>query len=97
MKKIALIAFIALVSSCTTKTVTITDHILTIADSSRILTFSEKASKVNIATYLIAAQLQKIRSGKLDSVQLNAACDSIAVGGNVFLQAIKPLKDTVYK
>lgn len=97
MKKATLIGLLFL-SACTQKTRTITEHEpgTLIGDSARSVTLVAKISYLQTSAYFINTQLIKIKSKKLDSIELVRACDTIAMGANIVFSQIKPLKDTVY-
>lgn len=96
MRKVLLIAITVMVLSCNTRTRTITDHAITLADSTKIIYMKITVLKIAVSSDLINRMGAKIRSGKLDSVALNRAVDSINLGANTILSGAISLKDTTY-
>lgn len=96
-KTLTTIAATLILMSCKApKTRNITDHIVTLSDSSKIMTCKLTIKQLDCGIYLTINQVEKLRKGKLNDSLFNKICDSIEGGTIVFIKSVTPLKDTVY-
>lgn len=96
MKKPTLFyGIVILLMSCQQKTRTITDHVYSRADSSRIISIKIKEQDLQIVMQNISNKLLVIKSAN-DSVIRKNSTDTIVNGLNYILSKMEPIKDTVY-
>lgn len=97
MKKVLLtITATLILISCTTKTRTVTPHLITVSDSLRVVVIKEKANELFGGINLVNRCTDKLRKGRLDSAELVQLSDSIVMSVNSMTVGLQPINDTVY-